>query len=252
MKQGELREIPLDQILDPESPIRDDLGPETLVDLAKSIKQIGIIEPLIVRRKGEQYEVIAGHRRLKAAELIGESFAPCIIVDVRGDEIEVVKLHENLARAEISPVQLAKHLQRIKQHYGTTTANIAAMLGMSESWVHQYLKLLEWDAHIVEAMKNNQITFSSARELAAINDEKTRRYYLTYAIKSGITPAQAAKWRKQANASKQPVNTQTQSVTNNYEEPQVEQTQSTCPVCGEAIPLEEEITIRIHDGCRPT
>ena len=111
----ELKIIPLDRIFDPEKPLRSDLSPESVADLVESIKKVGIIEPLIVATKDDGFEIIAGHRRLVAAEIAGLVEAPCLIVEAQGMDKEILKLHENLARAEINPIDWAIHLDYLKK-----------------------------------------------------------------------------------------------------------------------------------------
>ena len=115
MKKGQLKELPTDLILDPEQPLRSDISPESLADLVTSIKAIGIIEPLIVHPVDDKYQVIAGHRRLRSAEIANLVKVPCLVVDVEESEVEIIKAHENLVRSEISAVDCAKHLYILKQ-----------------------------------------------------------------------------------------------------------------------------------------
>ena len=96
--------IPLDRIKDPERPMRADLTPESVDELVFSIRDVGIIQPLVVSASGDNYEVIAGHRRLLAASVAGLTEAPCIIVDTKGLDREVMKMHENIAREDINPI----------------------------------------------------------------------------------------------------------------------------------------------------
>ena len=100
--------IVLDRIKDPAAPLRSDLSHEAVNDLVQSIKQVGIIEPLVVRKKGDDFEVIAGHRRLVAAGIAGLTEVPCIIVKASDEQAEVLKLHENLNRNDIKYLNIWK------------------------------------------------------------------------------------------------------------------------------------------------
>ena len=244
-------QISLDRILDPERPLRSDLSPESVEDLVVSIRQVGIIEPLVVARKGKNYELIAGHRRLVAAEIAGLATAPCIIKEVKGLEAEILKLHENIARNDINPIDWANHLAYLKSHYELSIAKLSEILGVSDAWVSQHLDILNYPPELRSALRNDQIAFTAARELNLIKDSRKKRQYVEYAVKGGVSPSLAARWRKEANLpSYQTVSTQ--------ETPDQQQVGSenltnemTCPICGEVIPIEEAITLTVHHKCRP-
>lgn len=251
MKNGELRQIPIDVIFDPDLPMRTEISYESVADLVASIRQIGIIEPLVVRAVGEKYQVIAGHRRLTAAKIAQLTTVPCVVTEADDYETEIIKLHENFARAEISAVDWAKHLTRLKQHYHLTTDKLGEILGMSKAWVSQHLKILEYDAYILDALENNKISFSSARELALIKDPKTREAYVGHAVKGGVSPALAVRWRIQANQpTLPPAENTTPADTPTIETP-TPSPYLQCAVCNENIPLGEEVTLTIHHACQP-
>jgi len=245
------KEISIDRILDPEAPMRSDLTKESVEDLVESIKKVGIIEPLIVRKSGENFEVIAGHRRLFACRIANKIMVPCIVRDETGLEAELLKVHENLARAEISPVDWAKHLTTLKTQYKLTTAKIAEVLGMSDAWVDQHLAILNYPEKIYTAVEDGKLSFSAARELSQIKDPIKLEVYARAAIRGGVTPGMAAQWRKEANGQRPtPTTTEENTIPENTENtPQ--SLDPICPVCSEAVPFTELLTIQIHARCRP-
>lgn len=249
--KGKYTTISLDRILDPEKPIRENLSQETVKDLTTSIKQIGIINPLIVKEEDDNYRLIAGHRRLVAAGIAGLTEAPCIVVKVKGVTSEIIKLQENLIRDSISPIDWANHLAHLKEQHKLDNAKIAKMLGMSESWVSQHLQILEYPTLLLEALKTNRLAFSSARELAQIRDPQKRDAYTNHAIRGGITPALATRWRKEAN--REPID-QTPQHPRPEGTPPPEPAPTpppACVVCGEAIKPEQSMTLTIHKNCQP-
>lgn len=242
--------IPLDRILDPSQPLRSDLSPESVDDLVASIKQVGIIEPLVVAKKGDNFEVIAGHRRLLAATIAGLATAPCMVTEVEDMQAEILKLHENIARADINPIDWAKHLAHLKQQYHLSSAKIAEILGMSEPWVNQHLLILSYSPELLDALAQNKLSFSAARELAQIKDERKRKSYTDYAVRGGVSPQLAARWRREANIPTLSQNPTTEENPNPQIVPETN-TDPECPVCGEPVRLEESITLTIHHFCRP-
>lgn len=243
--------IPVDRIADPETPMRTDLTPESVADLVASIKQVGVIEPLVVVKKGDGFEVVAGHRRLFAAMIASVTQVPCIIHEVSGMELEMLKLHENMGRSEVSALDWSTHLSYIKSEYKISSIKIADMLGVSVGWVDQHLAILTYPESLRTALARGEMSFSSARELSAIADKRTQEVYIHHAIKGGVTPTLAAQWKRQAN--QRPPVPENQEVTGPEDEGPSPQYNifPICPVCGEEVPIEHNMTIQIHDYCKP-
>lgn len=248
--KGKYQTISLDRLHDPENPLRDDITQESVQDLTNSIKQIGIINPLVVKVKGKGFELIAGHRRLVAAGCAGLTEAPCIVVKAKGMKGEVIKLQENLVRDGINPIEWAKHLGYIKKEYKLENSKIAEMLGMSESWVGQHLLILQYPASLLEALGKGQISFSSARELVQIRDPQKREIYVGHAIKGGLTPTLAIRWRKEANRT--PLSQQEgESEAGDGEAPSYQPQPFLCAVCATEIEPADTLTLTIHRKCQP-
>lgn len=249
--KGKQKTIVLDRIKDPVAPLRSDLSHEAVQDLTESIKRVGIIEPLVVRKKDGDFEIIAGHRRLVACGIVGLTEAPCIVVDVDDEKAELLKLHENLNRTDINPIDWAFHLVHLKKQYQYSTAKLAKMLGMSEAWVTQHLAIKDYDTPLLEGLKHNTIAFSSARELAQIKDPKKRGVYIKHAISGGITTALAVQWRKEANREimdDKPATGQAEATPQPSPEPE---TLPVCPICSIEIKPEEQVTLVVHKTCQP-
>ena len=157
--KGKYKVISLDRIIDPEKPLRGDLSQESVKDLSDSIKQIGIINPLIVKEEGDNYELVAGQRRLVGAGIAGLTEAPCIVAVVEGISGEVIKLQENLVRDSINPIDWANHLAHLKEQYKLDNAKISELLNMSVDWVDQHLKILDYPALLLEALTADKMSF---------------------------------------------------------------------------------------------
>lgn len=243
--------IPLDKIKDPERPMRSNLTPESVDELVFSIKEVGIIQPLVVCKSGESYEVIAGHRRLLAAEIAGLIEAPCVVVVSKDLEKEVLKMHENVAREDISPIDWANHLAYLKSQYKLSNAKMAEMIGFSEAWISQHLEVLNYPAEVKNAISTGQLAFSSARELAQIKDPAKRRVYVNAAVKSGVTPDQAANWRREANTTPYQSGSPNEPALQENTGEEIAIPLPICPVCQKEIEYADLISIQIHRNCAP-
>lgn len=250
MKQS-IQFIPTDRIKDPERPLRTNLTPESVDDLVFSIKEVGIIQPLTVCKSGEGFEVIAGHRRLLAAEVCQLTEVPCIVVEIKDLDKEVLKMHENIGRADINPIDWAIQLDYLKQHYQLSNAKLAEKIGFSESWVSEHLEILNYAPEVLDAIKEGTLSFSAARELAKIKDPVKRQVYVKAAVRGGVTPAMAVRWKLEANRAPMQQQEQEQETTMS-ENPDAQLiVEPTCPVCGDLIPLQEIVSLQIHAHCKP-
>lgn len=248
----EFATISLDLIDDPARPIRHDLSPESVEDLVVSMRQVGIIEPLVVKPVGERYEVIAGHRRLVAAGIAGLVEAPCYIVLVTNEQGEMLKIHENLYRADVRPSDEADHFKYLIQHHKLSPVRLAKLIGKSEGYVNDRLAIFNYPPELRQALDLGQIKFSVAREFGRMEDVGKMREYLHYAIRSGITPALARQWvmdwrRSLTDAQR----VDDEVIVAGGEVPVVEHF-STCIYCNRSIKLSEANVVYIHDDCLKT
>lgn len=246
---GNFQVISIDLINDPEKPIRTDLSPETLQDLISSIRQFGIIEPLVVKRVGERFEVIAGHRRLVSAEHAGLIEVPCYIFNVAPEEAEFVKIHENMYREEINPSDQAEHFSYLIQQYKLSPAKIAKLIGKSETFVSERLQILSYPEELREALDLGKIKYSVAREFYRIKDIDKLREYLNYAIRSGIVPSLAKQWVEDYNREKIPFTPAPETGEENGEPPAYIEQQTTCVYCTETLKLSEAEIVYMHPIC---
>jgi len=195
-KDQEIRQISVDLITDPVAPIRENLTHENVEDLARSIKEIGVIQPLTVRKVNGEFEVIAGHRRLLAAQVAKLPKVPCVIIKAKSQQADIIKLHENLYRQDLNPIDEGRFFQYLKETYKLTNDKIAAKIQKSVGYVRDRLEILTYPAGLREVLVLKQISFSVAKELAKIDDPTTLKDYTHHAVKSGVTGQTAAQWAR--------------------------------------------------------
>jgi len=188
------RSIDMSKIDRPPVPVRFSISDESIQDLADSIKQTGLIEPVIIRPKGKRFELVAGDRRLAACRLLDEKRIKAIVVSVSDDEAEIVKAHENMKRMNVSPVEEAVYFSYLVQKKKMKQSEIAVMMGVSEGYVSQRLAVMSWNESLISAVDEGKISFSSARELSRITEESALLLHLDQAIEHGVTPRVANVW----------------------------------------------------------
>ena len=154
---------------------------DTLQELAESIRQHGVIQPLLVRKQGNYYEIIAGERRWRAAKLAHLKKVPVLVKDVTDQECSEIALIENLQREDLNPLEEANAYQQLIEEYGLKQDEIAGRVSKSRSAVANSLRLLKLDERVQEMLQRQQISAGHARSLLAI-PQKDRQYELAQKI----------------------------------------------------------------------
>lgn len=188
------KEVPLDSITLREEFKRDVFDQSKHDDLVLSIKARGILYPLIVMETPEGSTLVAGYRRYQAAYVLGLATVPCICLKVGIDDAEVIRLHENLYREDISPLAEAEAMGRLERTYHFTRSKIANLLGKSASYVTQRLQILTWHPELKRVLSLNSINYSVARELSAVTDDGSLRSMIEQIISAGASVRTVANW----------------------------------------------------------
>ena len=170
----------------PRAPIRD----QDLVELAASIEEHGIIQPLIVTRAPDGYQLIAGERRWRAARLAGLSTVPVIVKDVAPNEMLELALVENLQRADLNPLEEAMAYLQLTKEFGLTQEQVARRVGKSRVTVSNTLRLLKAARPVQEALLAGKISEGHARALLGLERADTQEAALKTVLKRGLNVRQ--------------------------------------------------------------
>jgi len=157
--------IPIEKIApNPDQPRRD-FPAQDMDDLAASIKEKGVIQPLIVRVKSDGYEIVAGERRWRAAQMAKLHELPVIIRDYTDTEVLEIAIIENIQRADLNPVEEAAGYQQLMDKFGHTQEKLAAALGKSRSHIANLMRLLQLPKEVLDLLKDGKLTAGHARAL---------------------------------------------------------------------------------------
>lgn len=242
--------ISVDLIDDPERPMRTDMTEASVEDLVISIKQVGIIEPLVVKPINSRFEVIAGHRRLFASKLARLVEVPCYVRNANAEQTEMLKIHENLHRSDVRPTEEANHYSFLIQKQKMTPVKIAQLISKSQTYVMDRLGILEYPDFLKEAMEKGEISFSVAKEFAKFDDLKQMRSAVYYAKRGGMTQEMARKWVADFYHEKeQPGLTETK-ITNGESGITEYEHSATCIYCTKPVRLVEAEVVYMHGKCR--
>jgi len=169
-----VRDVPLDQILSPEVPVRSVASEEAMEELMSSMEQFGLLEPIVVVQEGEMYRVVAGHRRVIAAKGLGWKTIAANILNVDAQTGALISLEENIKREDINPYEEALYFLHLIKTHGLTQRQIAARLGYSPQAVTNRMALLNLDPTTIEYVQKKELSMTHAVELGRIGDVEAR------------------------------------------------------------------------------
>ena len=187
--------IAVDQIRPSSQQVRSRFDAEPLGELAESIRLHGVLQPLLVRKHADGYELIAGERRWRAARLAGLRAVPAVIRSEAGsDEQLVLGLIENLQRTDLDPIEEARGLRRLIEEFGLTHEEVAQRLGKHRVSVTQALRLLGGCAAVQSAVAAGVISAGHARALIALDGQAAQEQGLKVVIAKHLSVRQTENW----------------------------------------------------------
>lgn len=192
MSEKTLKDIPVDRIIPGKNQPRDLLG--DLSELAESIKEKGIIEPIIVRKSGEKYEIISGERRYRAALMAGLTHVPCIELEVDDREAMELALIENIHRKDLTTFEVAEAYRALIALYGYTHEELAKRVGKARSTVTEMIEIANMPPKIKNLCMELGITaYSMLLLIAKQKDEKTMEELARRIAAEGLSRDEARK-----------------------------------------------------------
>jgi len=167
---------------------------EALAELAESIRQHGILQPLSVRRVGTNYELIAGERRLRAGILAGLTEIPCIVMSMDDKESGMTALVENLQRQDLDFIEEAKGISRVMEQWTMSQEQVARLLGKSQSSVANKLRLLRHSPAVLQALREAELTERHARALLKLTSEPEKLKAIQTIARLGMSVARTEQY----------------------------------------------------------
>lgn len=191
-------EVPVDLIeVNPHQP-RQVFDHEGLEELIESIKQYGIIQPLIVTKTEEGYQLIAGERRLRSAKILGLNTVPVLVREAGEQEKLELALIENIQRKNLNPIERAYAYQRLMDEFNLSQEEAARKLGLSRSVLANTVRFLELPAEVQKALASGEITEGHAKVIAGLDSEKAQIDFLNKIKQYNFTVRDAEKQLRQA------------------------------------------------------
>lgn len=182
--------IPIEKIMPNKDQPRKEFDEGKLHELADSIKKNGVLQPILVRKKGQRYEIVAGERRYQAARLAGLTELPAVVRDISDDEVFQLALIENLQRADLNPIEEAQGYARLLKENGFTQEQLGQVLSKSRSAIANTLRLLDLPREVQEMMASGKITAGHARAILSVAGENQRLLLAQKVIDDNLTVRQ--------------------------------------------------------------
>ena len=187
---GPVVELPIDSIsANPKQP-RKDFDDKALHDLSESLKQSGLLQPVVVRRFGEAYQLVVGERRWRAAKMAGITRIPAVIRDATDAETLELALVENLLREDLNPMEEALAYHQLHEDFGLTQEEIAQRVGKERSTVANFLRLIKLPEVVKKLLASGQLSMGHARALLAVESTKKQEQLAARVVKRNLNVRQ--------------------------------------------------------------
>ncbi len=174
---GNLKDLPINRIHPKKDQPRTFFDESKLKELENSIREHGILQPILVRETEEGFEIIAGERRFRAGSNAQLKSIPAIVLDVDEETSAQLSIIENVQREDLNPVEEAVAYDNILRDFSWTQEELGKRLGKSRSYISNTLRLLKLETEYLEALKEGQITSSQARTLLAMESKERKKFY---------------------------------------------------------------------------
>ncbi len=169
---NQMAEIAISAIIPNPTQPRTQFDDEALQELASSIRQLGVIQPITVKKQGEQYIIISGERRWRASQIVGLETLPAYIREADDENLHAMALVENIQRQDLNAIEIALGMQRLIEECGLTQEAMAEKVGKKRSTVSNYMRLLNLPNEVQLALKEGLITMGHAKAIAGIDAEQ--------------------------------------------------------------------------------
>lgn len=190
----EYLDLTLDQIRPPETAIRTVADEDAFGELVDSIRMHGVLQPIVVRPRGDRYEVVVGHRRYLACTALGCETIPAVVREMDQMAVDFARLEENLKRENMNPLDEARHFRWIVEEHNFTHKEVAARIGRSRPYVSNRLRLLEMPEDLQQLVQEGKVSPVNALNLSRIEDPHDRAFYTHHAMVGGATDTVTRKW----------------------------------------------------------
>lgn len=197
-------EVPVDDIAPNPAQPRSSFDAEKLLELANSIRASGVIQPLLVRRRGSRFELVAGERRWRAAKMAGLRTVPVLVEEVSDERLIEVALIENIQREDLNPIEVATALQRLIRDHRLSHDEVARRTGKDRSTITNLLRLLKLPQDIQQMVAERRLSMGHARAILGLPAEDLQRRVAEKAASQGMSVRQVERLVRRMTETREP------------------------------------------------
>ena len=181
---------------------RKNFDPTAIKELAMSIKEYGVIQPIILKRNGDRYVIVAGERRFRASKVAGLKNIPAIVREYNEQQVKEIALLENIQREDLNPIETARAMKELLTTYDWTQEVLADKLGKSRPVVANYVRLLTLQPEVIQLIESGKLSAGHARSLVVVEDPEVQIKLAKQAVTKKITVRDMEKAVKELNSPK--------------------------------------------------
>jgi ParB family chromosome partitioning protein len=191
--ETDLIELDIDQLEPTEIQPRKLFNEDKLNELAQSIKTNGIIQPIVARRNGERFQIIAGERRWRAAQLAGLQKVPCIIKDIAEENVLEMSLIENIQREDLNPIEEANAYKNLLENLDVTQEEVARRVGKDRTSITNTLRLLRLPIEVQKLVEEDKLSMGHARALLSLDSAESQKLFALEIISKTLSVRETEK-----------------------------------------------------------
>lgn len=241
--------IPLDRVIPPAKPLRENINPDHIAELSDSLERLGQLVPILVRRQGEQYQILDGHRRFLAARRLEWPTIQGSEYTGGKDQDLLLMVAANTARADLTPWEEAQAVHDLVMVHQHDVDQVARAMGRTRTWVDRRLELYTWPPDVRQPIHDGTLSLAAGAELAQVTEEHHRRWLVGEATKNGCTAITARMWRQEWESRQQPPLGPMAENPHTALHLPPPHTGITCSSCGTLTPLQHIRTLHVCQQC---
>jgi len=247
-----VKDVELTLIDEPDGIARLEIDQEYISELAQSIREIGLLQPILLAIKGDRFEIVAGHMRYLAHYKAGLTKIRAVVRELTREQIVIMRATENLARKDLTPIEEAITYNDLYEIHKISIQDIAQKVGKSPGLIKRRIDLLRMPEVLTKALHLGRLSISVAEELWPISDLAQLDYYLTFALDGGCTRSVARQWCKDWKDSVRRKTTASGPGGGVLSPQEPRPTFLPCDICLNPVELGKDIVMRVCPECHAT
>lgn len=244
--------VPLISIDRPLVPDRISIEDDDLNELCESIKESGLKQPVLLRPKGERFEIVAGDRRFLACQKLKHENIHAFVENLKDKEVSILRAIENLQRANLTIIEEARVYSRMHNDHGLNWDQIGKKTGKKPANVKRRYDLLKLPEILINALHKKQIVYTVAEELKRLSDVNRIEYFLNYAVDHGATKEVVRAWVDEEKAAERQRTFAGDTTGGEYTTPETRPVFVACDICKDPVDVMKIVGLRICGNCQGT